>query len=234
LPGVPRNPDGSVNLKASAPKVGGKPDFSGIWRVIRPANIPEGTGYAGTLDYWMAQGEKIPQNAQAAAVFDQRMKGMGAGRPSELCLPHAVPDAMAFGPFKLVQTPTLIVLLHEEFTRFRQIHLDGRALPKVDNPSWFGFSVGHWEGKELVVESNGFNDRSWLDDGGHPHSESLRTIERIRRPDFGHLEVAITIEDAVNYTKPWSFVYRFNLEPDTELIEDVCENELDSRHISKK
>ena len=70
--------------------------------------------------------------------------------------------------------------------------------------------------------------------GGHPHSESLRTIERIRRPDFGHLEVAITIEDAVNYTKPWSFVYRFNLEPDTELIEDVCENELDSRHISKK
>ena len=71
LPGVPRNPDGSVNLKAPAPKVGGKPDFSGIWRVIRPANIPEGTGYAGTLDYWMAQGEKIPQNAQAAAVFDQ-------------------------------------------------------------------------------------------------------------------------------------------------------------------
>ena len=111
---------------------------------------------------------------------------------SVLCLPFG-PRA-SVGVRKVVQTPTLIVILGNDLT-YRQVFLDGRPLPSDANPNWMGYSVGHWDGDTLVIESAGFNDRTWLDDAGHPHSESLHVTERLRRPDFGHLEIDKTLDD---------------------------------------
>jgi len=102
------------------------------------------------------------------------------------------------------------------------------------SPAWFGYLTGRWEGEVLVVDSKGFNDQTWLDDAGHPHREALHKVERFRRRDFGHLEIQLTIEDPKMSTKPWSFVLQFQIVPDTELIEDVCENEKDAQHAVGK
>ena len=101
-------------------------------------------------------------------------------------------------------------------------------------PAWFGYSVGKWDGNTFVVDTRGFNDKSWLDDDGHPHSEALHTIERFHRPDFGHLNMEITIDDPQAYTMPWSATIRFNLLPDAELTEFVCENNKDLPHLVGK
>jgi hypothetical protein len=141
---------------------------------------------------------------------------------------------MLVGEFKITQYPGLTLILYEEFARFRQIFTDGRALPVDPNPAWFGYSIGKWDGDAFVVESAGFNSESWLDDAGHPHSDAMRTIERFRRPDFGHMEIQVTIDDSKAYTKPWSFTMQFQLLPDTELIEDLCDNEKDAKHAVGK
>jgi hypothetical protein len=170
----------------------------------------------------------------AEALFRKGYATFGAGRPSERCLPHAIPDAMIVGNFKIVQDPGLFLILYEEFARFRQIFTDGRSFPPEMSPAWFGYSIGRWEGDALVVDSRGFNDLNWLDDAGHPHSESMHTIERFRRRDFGHMAIELTIDDPKAYTKPWTFTMQFQIMPDTELIEDVCENEKDSQHAVLK
>ena len=103
---------------------------------------------------------------------------------------------------RFLQTPAMIVILNEDLT-YRQIFMDGRALETDPNPSWMGYSVGHWDGDTLVVESTGFNDRTWLL-GGYPHTEALRMTERYRRTDFGHLEIAVTFQDPGAYSKPWT------------------------------
>jgi hypothetical protein len=99
------------------------------------------------------------------------------------------------------------------------------------NPAWFGYSIAKWDGDTMVVDSRGFNDQTWLDDAGHPHSDALHTIERFRRVDFGHMEIRVTIDDPAAYTKPWSFTMQFQIMPDTELIEDVCDNEKDAPRL---
>jgi len=108
---------------------------------------------------------------------------------------------------------------------------DGRSFPHDPQPTWFGYSVGRWDGDAFVVDSMGFNDQTWMDDSGLPHSDALRTSERFRRRDFGHLDLRITFDDVKNYTKPWSVDITFNLLADTELIENICENELDGKHM---
>jgi hypothetical protein len=144
-------------------------------------------------------------------------------------LPHSIPDAM-LPPvvFKIVQNADLTLILFEEFNHFRQIFTDGRPLPEARQPAWFGYSVGRWEGDRFVVTTTGFNDRSWLDDTGHPHSEAMRTTERFRRDDFGHMQMQVTIEDPQTYLEPFTVTIPFNLQPDSELIEDICENNRDS------
>jgi hypothetical protein len=186
------------------------------------------------LQYWLTAGETIPTQPWAEAVFQQRLASFGAGRPSERCLPHGIPDAMIVGNFKIVQDPGLFLILYEEFARFRQIFTDGRTFPGEMNPAWFGYSAGRWEGNVLVVDSRGFNDLTWLDDAGHPHTEAMRTVERFLRRDFGHLEIQLTIDDPKAYTRPWTLTMQFQLMPDTELIEDVCENEKDAQHTVSK
>ena len=138
------------------------------------------------------------------------------------------------GPIKIVQSPRLTLLLYEQFTNFRQIFTDGRALPADANPAWFGYSVGKWEGDTFVAETRGFNDQSWLDDTGHPHSEALHTVERFRRRNVGHMDVEVTIDDPQLYTRPWSATFQFELIPDSDLIEKFCDNEKDQVHMVGK
>src|SRR2546428_3038360 len=148
------------------------------------------------------------------------------------CLPLGPADGTtSFFDFKFIQTPSLIVILIEDLT-YRKIHLDGRQLPKDPNPSWMGYSVGRWEGDTLVVETNGFTGRAWLDYDGHPHTEALRMTERYRRRDFGHLDVEVTFDDPGAYARPWTVSVPLELFPDTELLEAVCrENEKSLAHI---
>jgi hypothetical protein len=227
LPGTPRMPDGQANLSASAPKTpDGKPDLSGIWRAAEGKylqNIAEDLGEA-------------PFQPWAATLYKQRVDSLAKGRPTERCLPHGIPDAMMVrsGPWKIVQTPRVTLILFEEMNHYRQVFTDGRGFPKDPNPAWFGYSIGKWEGDTFVVDTTGFNDQTWLDDPGHPHTDALHAIERFRRRDFGHLEIDITIDDAKAYTKPWTVTARFDLLPDTELIENVCDNEKDAQHMVGK
>jgi hypothetical protein len=235
-PGIPRTQDGKPNLKARAPKTrDGKPDLSGIWEIEYPkkalARFDKELVGPNLLDF-MPDGAEIPLQPAAASLFQQRSEKLGAGRPSEHCLPHGIPDAMTVGQFKLVQTPGLTLILYEEFNHYRQIFTDGRPFPKDLNPAWFGSSIGKWDGNTFVIESQGFNDRSWLDDYGLPHTDALHTTERFQRLDLGRLNLRIIIDDLKAYTKPWSVDLHFKLLPDTDLIEDVCDNEKDVQHAS--
>jgi hypothetical protein len=226
VPGTPRTADGKPNLSASVPKTAdGKIDLTGIWVVASNKYLPN----------IAADGVEVPFRPEAEALYKRRRETNGVGRPTEQCLPHAVPDAALVGyPFKIVQTPAVLVFLFEPFIDYRQIHTDGRALPKDPQPTWMGYSVGRWEGETLVADTTGFNDRTWLDDGGHPHSDALRVTERFRRKDFGHMDLQITIDDPKMYTKAWTVNVPYNLVPDTELIEYVCENERDLPHMVGK
>jgi len=135
-------------------------------------------------------------------------------------------------PYKIVQLPNEIIMMFEGFTTFRQIFLDGREFPKDPNPSWYGYSVGHWEGDTLVVETRGVNASTWLDNAGRPHSDAMVLFERFRRPDFGHFENTVTIDDPKAYTKPWTVVERAQYLADAELLEYVCtENNKDYEHL---
>jgi len=225
-PKVPRAAGGKPNLSAPAPKqANGKPDLSGMWLVdgIR-------------LQFNMATDTPgVELKPPYDAIYKGHLEQQGKDRPSGNCLPHSIPDAMlAPTPFKFIHTPTETLILYEEFIDFRQIFTDGRALPTDPQPGWFGYSVGKWENGAFVIDTRGFNDKSWLDDDGHPHSDALHTIERFRRPDFGHLTMEITIDDPKAYVKPWSANVHFNLLPDTELIESVCDNNRDPQHMVGK
>src|SRR5262249_7738448 len=137
------------------------------------------------------------------------------------CLPLG-PAAITTGdPVKFIQTPSVIVILLEDLT-YRQIHLDGRKLPKDPNPSWMGYSVGRWQGDTLVVETIGFDERAWLDYDGHPHTEALRITERYHRRDFGHLDVNVTYDDPGAYARTWTVSVPMELFPDTELLDAAC------------
>jgi hypothetical protein len=224
LPETPRAPDGKPNLSAPAPKaLDGKPDLSGIWRAAEGKYLQNITGDLG----------EVPFQPWAATLYKDRSDNLAKGRPTERCLPHGVPDAMMVrsGPWKIVQTQRVTLILFEEMNHYRQVFTDGRGFPKDTNPTWFGYSIGTWEGEAFVVDTTGFNDQTWLDDPGHPHTDAMHVIERFRRRDFGHLEIDITIDDAKAYTKPWTVTARFDLLPDTELIENICENEKDVQHM---
>lgn len=155
--------------------------------------------------------------------------------PGFRCLPRGMPLLeLQPAPFKIVQTPRLLMILYETDKTFRQIFTDGRALPEDPQPSWMGYSVGHWQGDSLVVETSGLNDRGWLDASGHTHSDSLRINERFARRDFGHIEVKMTLDDPKTFTRPITFQFRLRLLPDTDLIENYClENERDLAHVAK-
>jgi len=231
-PGVPRTADGKVNLTAPVPKsFDGKPDLSGTW-------VSE-YGYFGDLGKDLKPGE-IVMTPWAKELQTQREANDHTSDKMTQCMPPGVPrinmtaGAEMVHPFKIVQAPSLVLLLYETSANstFRQVYLDGRTLPKDPNPSWLGYSVGRWEANTLVVETVGFNGQAWLDTNkGHPQSEEGKVTERFTRRDFGHLDIGITIEDPKAYVKPWNVKVPAHLLPDSDLIETFCENEKDSPHM---
>ncbi len=225
-PGIPRTADGKPNLAAPAPRTAeGKPDLTGLWM------LNAGPGNLANITADLKPGEVQPW---ADALFKQRLGNVGIDDPWTVqCLPAGPRIILSGGngPAQIVQTPALLVILYEDLA-YRQIFLDGRELPKDPNPSWMGYSIGHWEGDTLVVESTGFNDRSWLDMGGHPHTEYLRTTERFRRTTFGHMDLQVTFNDPKAYARPWTISFGVNFAPDTSMLEYVCkENEKDRDHL---
>jgi hypothetical protein len=223
-PGIPRTADGKPNLTALAPRTpDGKPDFSGMWQ-------PEVTPYR--FDVIQDPKDESIFRPAAEAIFMQRVADFRRDDPATNCLPGG-PSEMLNTTYRIIQTPTVVALLYESGTgRYRQIYMDGRKLPNDPNPTWLGYSVGHWEGDTLVVESAGFNDRSWLDRVGHPHSEKLRVTETFRRIDFGHMKFQITFDDPETLTKPLSFSLAVNYAADTDMLENVCnESSQDKVHM---
>jgi hypothetical protein len=222
-PGIPRLPDGKPNLSAPAPKTAdGKPDLSGAWDTA-------GVKYFMDL---AADGVEAPLLPSAAALYKQRLALLQKGHPSERCIGHGPTDyATLPAPRRFVQTPTMIAVLYESYNHFRQIFLDGRALPPVTQPAYMGYSVGHWEGDTLVVETTGLDERGWLDMNGHPQTETTHITERYHRRDFGHMDLQLIIEDPNAYAKPWGVNLVLNYFADEDMIENLCENERDYSHM---
>ena len=211
-PGIPRTANGKPNLTAAAPRTAdGKPDLSGIWQRIS-------FKYERNAAADLKPGEIQPWAQKLAA---ERAEDLGKDHMSVQCLPWGPSANYSPRKAKIVQTPSLILFLDEDLT-YRQIFMDGRSLEKDPNPSWTGYSVGRWDGDTLVVESFGFNDKTWLDRNGHPHSEALRTTERYRRRDFGHMDIQITLNDPAVYARPWTVTLNADLVADTEMLESVC------------
>jgi len=223
---VPPGPDGKPNMSAPAPRTSdGKPDLSGIYQ----PNMRYFRNLAADLGL-----ENVPMTDEARKLFKSREDGtLGYTEPDAHCLPQGVPKInSAPVPFKIVQTDKLVVLVYEAFNLWRQVHLDGREFAEDLNPSWLGYSKGHWEGDTLVVETRGLNGKQWLDHGGLPTSDKLTVIEKFRRPNIGRLEIELTITDPTYYTKPWTVTTNARLMLGTELFEFICnENEKSTEHM---
>ena len=226
--GIPHTADNKPNMAAPAPKTsGGKPDLSGIWEA-------EDQTYFRDLADGLKP-EDVVLTPWAQAIQKQREARDHVDDPLGQCLPHGVPRVNTNGmfPFKIIQTPTLIVILYEQLGLFRQIFMDGRKLDNDPNPSWLGYSTGRWDRDTLVVDTLGFNDKTWLDTfKGRPASELLHVQERFRRTSFGNLEVRATIDDPKAFTKPWTTTaQKMHLQLNTEILEFNCnENEKDLQH----
>ena len=227
---VPRTADGKVDLNAPTQRTPyGKPDLSGFW--MPEDSVKHLLNLAADM-----KPEDIPLKPQARDLYNERIENNGKDHPGVRCLPSGIPekDNIPDG-LKVVQTPDLLIVLHESRTIYRQIFLDGRSLPKNAQPAWMGYSVGKWEGDTLVVETIGQNGRTWLDMRGLPGTESLRVIERFTRKTIGQMEIAVTIDDPKAYTKPWDVKLNWTLQPDIELIESICEeNNKDPVHMVGK
>jgi hypothetical protein len=204
---TPRLPDGKV-------------DLSGVW---------SGGGPVGDLAQGMPAGEKIPLLPSAEKIMKARQS---KDDPEANCLPTGVPRIAPY-PWRMVQTPTHIFILFEgNIHSFRQIFMDGRKHPEDPDPTWYGHSIGNWEGDTLVVDTVGFNDKFWFDFRGHPHTEQLHTIERYTRKDLGTLVVETTIIDPGAYSKPFTVSFTAGLRPKEELMEYICqENQQDAHHL---
>ena len=219
VPEAPTSPAGSggLNAGAAAPKgpaprlANGKPDLSGIWM---------GGGPIQDLAEGLAPGETIPLRPEAAKIMAARQS---KDDPEANCLPTGVPRIAPY-PWRIVQTPTHIFFLFEgNIHSYRQIFIDGRKHPEDPDPTWYGHSIGRWDGDTLVVDTIGFNDKFWFDFRGHPHTERLHTIERYTRKDLGTLDNEVTIDDPVAYSRPFKVMFTALLRPGEELMEYICQ-----------
>ena len=230
-PAIPRLPDGRPNLSAPAPRTAeGKPDLSGIW--VAECGIDTGGGcFLQSLLFDLTRGLKstdVEMTPWATGIQAQREQRDHVDDPYGYCLPPGVPRIdFSGGPFKILHAPGVTVFLYETLVSmvFRQVFTDGRPLPTVSEPALLGYSVGRWEDDAFVVETTGLRDGGWLDTvKAHPHSDALHLTERLRRTDFGHMELIITIDDPKAYLKPWTAKAILNLQPDTELLEAFCDS----------
>ena len=226
--GIPRTKEGKPDLSAPAPRnADGTPDITGLWMPI-----PK---YIGDIASDLKPGS-VPLQPWAEALYKHRRETESKEDPTGWCVPGGVPrsDAVPY-PFKIISTKGMVVILYEAVHGYRQIFIDGRGLPKDPQPTWMGYSIGHYTEDALVVETAGFNDKGWLDNFGHPATEALHVTERFHRKDFGHMNVDITIDDPKAYTKPWNVTLPLTFQPDSELLEYVCvENNKDVEHLVGK
>ena len=217
-PGVPRTADGEPDLSAPAPRAGdGHPDLTGLW-------VP--VAVSGSL----LDPDRIQEWARAR--IDDHTRKFFADDPRFRCLPSG-PGAYPAGRTesglrRIVQHPSVIAILNDDLT-YRQIFLDGRELEADPFPTWMGYAVGRWDGDTLVVESNGFNDKTWLHREGLPHTESLRITERYRRVDFGHVRLDVTYEDPGTFPSPVHALIEMQFVADSELLETVCNEASEGR-----
>ena len=246
-PGIPRLKDGSPNLAAPAPRTAdGHPDFSGMWapKAVNP-QCPGGLCVEQMALPVIARNiatgqpnDQLPYQPWAAAQMKQRALDASKDDPHVRCTPPNFPRAWALPQYrKIIQVPDLIVVLHEFNAAYRQIHTDARPLPQDMQPIWNGYSTARWEGsgtnQTLIVESRGFRDDSWLDMLGNSLSSQTKVTERIRRPNFGNLEIEVTIDDPKTYTKPWTVRMDQVVVVDTEMLDEIClENEKDAGHLT--
>jgi hypothetical protein len=209
---VPRLPDGT-------------PDFSGVW---------SGGGPIGDIREGLLPGEEIVLLPEAKAIMDSRLS---AEDPEANCLPTGVPRIAPY-PWRIVQSPAygkadvLYLLFEGNIHSYRQIFMDGREHPEDPDPTWYGHSIGHWEGDTLVIDTVGFNELFWFDFLGHPHTTQLHVIERYTRTSFGTLENVTTVIDPGAYAKPFTIRFEARLRPGWDLMEYICnENNQDVEHL---
>jgi len=236
---VPKNADGTPNRNAPTPRLpDGKPDLSGLWHATNPARCGGGgsqfvecgveiggSALGGNLGRNLQGG--LPYQPQAAKLAQERRADDSRDDPHVRCLPDNPPRAWTLPHLtKTLHSPKLLVLLYEVNAMYRQIFIDGRPFPEDPTPAWNGYSVAAWEGDTLVVQTRGFRDNLWIDTGGSPMSDAAKMTERIRRPNYGTLEIELTIDDPKNYTKPFTVNLSQHIELDTELVDEFClENE---------
>lgn len=206
------------SLPAGAQQSSPAPDLSGVWAV---SNFKQELAQmAPELN------PKVPPFLPAAAAKYAKMNHNDS--PSAHCLPPGVPFLMTMPyPFEIIQVPGRVLTIHEFGNFVRRIHTDGRNHPADPDPTWLGDSVGKWDGGTLVVDSVGFNDKSWMDLTGLTHSEALHLTERFRLIDRNTLSDDITIDDPMTFTKAWTVHVTYSRKPDWEIQEFVCaENNL--------
>ena len=242
---VPRTSDGKPDLTAPAPRLpDGKPDFSGVWgTAVKNPCRPEvnqflvcgselpGSPLGGNIGRGVQGG--LPYQPWAEALAKQRTADLNKDDPHARCMPDNPPRPYGVPHLiKGVHTRRLLVLLDEWNAMYRQIFVDGRPLPMDPNPTWNGYSSAAWEGDTLVVHTIGFRDGLWLDTGGNPMTDAAKMTERLRRPNYGTLEVEITIDDPKAYTRPWTVSMNQEIRLDTDLVDEFCvENEKSSKHL---
>ena len=245
-PRAPRTAAGEVDLTASPPRLAnGRPDLSGVWMTGEPLCVIRGTAPISELLKMNPPSRKCPPRTASfsrqsinmgidmpgglpyqpwlAKLVDERTANQAVDDPHIRCLPDFFVRAYGLPHYlKFVQTPDLLVMLNEYNGTYRQVFTDGRALPEAPNPSWQGYSTARWDNDTLVIDSIGFRDDLWIDWGGSMITGAAKVRERIRRPDFGHLEIEVTVDDPKAYTKPWSVTLRQQFAADTELIDEIC------------
>ena len=234
--GIPRTAEGKPNLNAPAPRLpDGKPDLSGLWHAAQARQCENAAGQAvpcgneiggsalgGNLGRNLPGGS-LPYQPWAAKLFQERHAALSIDDPHVRCLPDNPPRHWTLPHLtKAIHTPKLLVLLYELNAMYRQIFIDGRPFPQDMNPTWNGYSVGHWEGDTLVIETRGFRDDLWADTWGSPMSDAAKMTEQMRRPNFGTMEIELTIDDPKVYTKPFTVTLSESLEADTELVDEFC------------
>jgi hypothetical protein len=237
--GVPRLANGKPNLAAPAPRTAdGKPDLSGMWdidhnRPCPPPGCPDMEVGQEFVNIGWSLKDGLPYQPWAAELRKQRMVENGKDDPGSHCLPTGLVKSHTTPLFrKIVQTPGLIVILSERDASYRQIFTDGRPLPPIEMPTFDGYSVGRWDADTLVVQTTGFKDGTWLDRSGSPLTQDAKITERIRRVNFGTLEIVLTVDDPKAYSAPWSVTLHHSIMLDSELLSYFClENEKSVSHL---
>ena len=223
------NPAAQSKTYKSPRTADGQPDLQGFWMPVPLVKFL--LNLAADM-----KPEDIPLQPWAAALYKERIDNNGKDHPGVRCWPSGIPEKLNIPDgLKLVQTPDLMLFLHESRTIYRQVFTDGRPLPKDAQPAWMGYSVGRWEGDTFIVETIGQNGRTWLDMRGLPATDALKVTERYRRQTIGTMLIDVTIDDPKAYTKPWTVQLSWTLQPDWELIESICEeNNRDPAHMVGK